>query len=313
MTASEAIKTQARTLGFTHVGIAEAVALQPEAERLDAWLRLGYHAGMAWMQRDPQRRTDPRMVLEGARSVIGVAMNYYSPEQHSADPDKARISRYAWGDDYHDLLTARLGRLEEFIVERYPGAATRRYVDTGPVMDKAWAVRSGIGWLGKNGNVITRDYGSWVFLGEILTTMELQYDTPMEDFCGSCVRCLDACPTQAIVQPYVVDSNKCISYLGIEHRGEHDEHVATMDFDDWIFGCDTCQDVCPWNSFAQPTVEEAFAPRPWNVAPAIEELATLSDEEFRTRFRKSPVKRSKPEGLRRNARTLLKQKESNKE
>lgn len=311
MKRTERIKEQALALGFTHVGIAAAGALTAEAGQLETWLRLGYHAGMDWMQRAPERRTDPRLVLEGARSVISVAMNYYSPQQHSNEDSAARISRYAWGDDYHDVLGARLKQLEEFIVEHFPEAGTRRYVDTGPVMDKAWAVRAGTGWLGKNGNVITRNYGSWIFLGEILTTLELEYDTPMEDFCGSCVRCLDACPTQAIVRPYVVDSNKCISYLTIEHRGGHAEEVDAMDFEQWVFGCDTCQDVCPWNSFAQATPEEAYAPRPFNISPGIEELAGLSDEEFRTRFRKSPVKRSKPEGLRRNARTLLKQKESN--
>jgi len=304
------LRMRAAELGFSHIGFSPASPLDTEAVRLRTWLDSRHHADMRWMEKDPDRRTDPRQVLEGAASVISVAMNYYVPQEHSCSDGAARISRYAWGDDYHDILGERLAALEEFIRAERPEARSRRYVDTGPVMDKAWAVRAGIGWLGKNGNVITRDLGSWVFLGEILTTVELDYGTPMDDYCGSCTRCLEACPTQAIVRPYVVDSSRCLSYLTIEHRGEFAVEAAGWDFEGWVYGCDTCQDVCPWNSFAQPTEEPGYAPRAWNIAPQVEELAALSVEEFRERFRRSPIKRTKVEGLRRNARTLLAQRES---
>ncbi|MDX9757845.1 MAG: tRNA epoxyqueuosine(34) reductase QueG [Bacteroidota bacterium] len=309
-TCTDRIRREAFRLGFSHVGVARAEALDIEREGLEDWLARGYHAGMEWIARDPARRADPRLVLEGARSVISVAMNYYHPVPHATDPTVARISRYAWGDEYHDLMSGRLAALEEFIQQEKPDARTRRVVDTAPVMDKAWAVRAGIGWLGKNAMVITRDHGSWIFLGEILTTVALAYDTPIEDYCGTCTSCLDACPTQAIVAPAVVDSARCISYLTIEHRGEHPAASREADFRNWIFGCDICQDVCPWNSFAQPSAEAAFAPRPENLVIGIEEAAEIRDEEFRARFRKSPVKRAKPDGFRRNARTLLAQRES---
>ncbi len=312
-TPTDRIRNHAYALGFSHVGFAAAEAMAEEARLLKAWLDAGFHAGMGWLARDPERRADPRQVLEGARTVISVAMNYYTPQAHSQKRDAARISRYAWGDDYHDVMDTRLAALEQLIVREHENARTRRYVDTGPVMDKAWAVRAGIGWLGKHGNVITRDRGSWVFLGEILTTLELQCDAPMEDFCGTCTSCLEACPTQAIVRPYVVDSSRCISYLTIEHRGPHPAHASRMDFQNWVYGCDICQDVCPWNSFARTTEEAAFFPRPANIVPRIAELALIDDEEFRARFRKSPVKRAKAEGLRRNARTLLQQNESNRD
>ncbi|MBL0176783.1 MAG: tRNA epoxyqueuosine(34) reductase QueG [Ignavibacteria bacterium] len=304
------IKSAARELGFAHAGIARAEALEPEGMRLLEWLRSGRHAGMAYMERDPRRRSDPREVLPGARSVISVSANYYTPQIHPEDAAIARISRYAWGDDYHDVLLPRLRALEERVKELVPDAETRGYVDTGPVMDKAWAVRAGIGWLGKHGNVITRDRGSWVFLATILTTAALEYDVPIADFCGSCTRCIDACPTAAIPEPYVVDANRCIPYLTIELKGDDIPGVEDMDFKSWIFGCDICQDVCPWNSFAVPSGETAFAPRPRSLDTRIEDVLVMGGEEFRERFRKSPVARTKHSGLRRNARILLRQRES---
>lgn len=304
------VKRHARDLGFTHVGIARAEELEPEGGLLREWLDRGYHAGMHWMTRDPGRRSDPRRVLPGAHSVIAVAMNYYSPETHTDDPGQGKISRYAWGDDYHDILEQRLQKLEGKLCTLLPDAQTRRYVDTGPVMDKAWAVRAGIGWLGKHSNVITKDHGSWVFLGEILTTAQFEYNSPIADFCGSCTACIEACPTGAIVEPYVVDANRCISYLTIEHRGEHIPGASEWDFHNWVFGCDICQDVCPWNSFASETAEKDFAPREGSRQPDLHALANIEDADFRERFRKSPVKRCKPSGLRRNARTVLAQRES---
>ena len=202
------------------------------------------------------------------------------------------------------VLTARLEKMYDFIKTEIPGVNGKIYVDTGPVMDKVWAARAGIGWLGKHTNIITRKFGSWVFLGEILIDAELEYDTPVADLCGTCTACLDACPTQAIVQPYLLDANKCISYLTIEHRGELPKEIVT-NFQNWIYGCDICQDVCPWNRFQNETDEPPFQPREENVAPKLTELAELSQEEFTRRFRKSPIKRAKHSGLTRNAKAVL--------
>ncbi|HWP81634.1 MAG TPA: tRNA epoxyqueuosine(34) reductase QueG [Bacteroidota bacterium] len=301
---TERIKSKARELGFAKVGIARVEVLTQEGARLQEWLHRGYHGTMDWMARNTEKRIDPANVLPGAKSIVCVAMNYYVEQQHSSDPSVGKISRYAWGDDYHIVMTERLNRLLEFIVEEVPGVRGRVYVDTGPVMDKAWAVRAGIGWLGKHTNVITRELGSWVFLGEILLDVELTYDEPIADYCGSCTACIEACPTGAIVDPYVLDSTKCISYLTIEHKGEIPNELKPR-FQNWIYGCDICQDVCPWNRFQQPTDEKAFAPRQENIAPSLKELEALSPEEFSRRFRKSPVKRTKLSGLVRNVKAAL--------
>jgi epoxyqueuosine reductase len=298
---SERIKSKARELGFANVGIARAEALTDEGTKLEEWLRRGYHGTMEWMARNSEKRVDPSMILPGVKSVVCVAMNYYTDQPHSTDPTVGKISRYAWGDDYHDLMAERLNRLKDFIVGEVPEARAKIYVDTGPLMDKAWAVRAGIGWLGKHTNVITREIGSWVFLGEILLDIELEYDEPIADHCGSCTACLEACPTGAIVEPYVLDSTRCISYLTIEHRGEIPDGLKPR-FQNWIYGCDICQDVCPWNRFQRQTSERAFEPRPENVAPRLTELASLTQEKFSQRFRKSPIKRTKLSGLKRNVR-----------
>lgn len=308
--ASELIRRKALHFGFSHAGFARAEALGEEAELLREWLGRGYHAGMEWMERNRERRIDPREIVEGAESVICLAMNYYTPHAHSDRKEHGKISRYAWGDDYHDIMGERLREFEEWMQVEFPGVRTRRYVDTGPVMEKAWAVRAGIGWLGKHGNVITRDRGSWVFLGEIITTLPLDYDEAMGDFCGTCTACIDACPTAAIPEPYVIDANRCIPYLTIEYRGEELPREAGEGLGRWVFGCDICQDVCPWNSFAVETEEAAFQPRPGAREPELQVLASMTDEEFRTRFRGSPVARAKARGMRRNARTVLMQQES---
>ena len=266
---------------------------------------------MQWLERDIEKRIDVTKVLPNAKSVICVTLNYYSPSRHSENPNLGKISRYAWGDDYHAVLTQRLEKLYEFLKSEIPGVEGKIYVDTGPVMDKAWAVRAGIGWLGKHTNVITREFGSWVFLGEILIDAELEYDTPMLDYCGNCTACLDACPTQAIVQPYVLDANKCISYLTIEHRSELPKEIIS-NFQNWVYGCDICQDVCPWNRFQKETEEQAFQPREENISPHLTELAGLSQEEFSRRFKKSPMKRTKHSGLTRNAKAVLESARSSK-
>lgn len=304
MTADE-VRTKARELGFTHVGFASAGALDEEGEHLRTWIDRGYVASMEWIPRTADKRADPRIVLPGARSVIAVAMNYYTPHQHTVQPESGKISRYAWGDDYHDVLTEKLELLWWWIRQECPGTEGRFYVDTGPVMEKAWAQRAGIGWIGKHTNVITTDFGSWVFLGELITTMEFASDAPATDHCGTCTLCIEACPTHAIVEPYVVDSNRCLSYLTIEHRGEIAEHLQPH-FEGWIYGCDICQDVCPWNhKFAAGSPEPGFQPRDQNRGPDLNAWAGMSPERFADLFRDSPVKRAKREGIERNVRIVL--------
>jgi len=294
------IKQKAFELGFSKVGIAKAEDLQPEASRLAEWLHRGFHATMAWMENNRDKRVDVKKVLPGAKSVVSLALNYFVDVRHSQERSLGKISRYAWGDDYHIILTERLEQLLAHILVLQPGVKGKVYVDTGPVMDKVWAARAGLGWQGKHTNLITKEFGSWVFLGEILLDSELEYDEPVADACGTCTACIDACPTEAIVEPYVLDSARCISYLTIEHRGEIPAELGRK-FEGWIYGCDICQDVCPWNRFQKPTEAKEFAPRAWNVAPNLKEIAGLTKEEFNMRYKRSPVKRTKREGLTRNA------------
>jgi len=306
------IKRKGKELGFAAVGVAPASVLTPEGERLAQFIARGYHGEMDWLAQTREKRTDVNRVTPGAASVITAAMNYYteeppsgqSPLQGSEQTETGRISCYAWGEDYHEIVAERLRELFVWIQVLLPGAQGKVYVDTGPVMEKAWAARSGIGWIGKHTNLITRDLGSYVFLGVILLDRELIYDVPKEDSCGTCTRCIEACPTQAIVAPYVLDARRCISYLTIEKRGEiPEEFHAAMG--DWIFGCDVCQEVCPWNRFAKPTSESSFQPRPENRAPILSDLLRLTPEEFSTRTRRSPLKRAKHQGLIRNAAIAL--------
>ncbi len=300
-TLTDDIKREALRLGFDKIGVTPAAALGEEANRLREWLAQGYHGTMSWMERTGEKRSDPRAVYPDARSVVCVAMNYYTALRYSDEPGTGRISRYAWGEDYHRILTARLEELLASIKRLSPGADGRVYVDTGPLMEKVLAQRAGLGWEGKHTNLITREVGSWVFLGEILLNLELEYDAPATDHCGSCTRCIEACPTDAIVAPYVLDSSKCISYLTIEHRGEIDPKLGA-EFDSWIFGCDICQDVCPWNQrFSKESAIPEFRPLPGNLAPRLDEIRALSEKEFRARYRSSPVKRAKHAGMVRNA------------
>jgi epoxyqueuosine reductase len=304
-TATQKIKAKALQLGFTKIGVARAEALDEEASHLHEWLRRGWHATMGWMNENAGRRTDPRLVVSDARSVISVAINYFTPIRHSVEPGVGKISRYAWGDDYHDIVLEKLKILWRWMQREFPEAEGRYYVDTGPVMDKVWAQRAGVGWIGKHTNVITQEVGSWVFLGELITTLELEYDQAATDHCGSCSLCLEACPTKAIVEPYVVDSNRCISYLTIEHRGEIEDGLKSQ-LEGWIYGCDICQDVCPWNhKFSSETEEPRFHPREWNVEPRLQEWSDLTQEEFTRKFKGSPIKRAKLEGLVRNVRGVL--------
>ncbi len=305
MSLTKEIKTKALELGFSKVGIARAEHLQKEGDLLAQWLAWGYHGTMEWMARNFEKRIRPEKVLPGAKSVIAVAMNYYTDVRHSDNEATGKVSRYAWADDYHEVLKEKLELLLDCIRSRERSAEGKVYVDTGPVLDKVWARRAGIGWEGKHTNVITKDYGSWVFLGEIIINLELEYDLPATDHCGSCTLCIEACPTGAIVEPYVLDSNLCISYLTIEHRGEIAEELGER-FDRWIYGCDICQDVCPWNKkFAKPTEIQEFYPKSHNIAPVLEDWAEMSEDEFSKRFHKSPMKRTKRAGVVRNAKVVL--------
>jgi epoxyqueuosine reductase len=303
--AARRIKAEALHLGFSHVGIARAGVLDHEGARLREWLGRGYEASMRWMPVRSSERINVEEVVPGARSVLSLGLNYYTPQPHAAEPGTGKISRYAWGDDYHDVMSERLRALWEWVRTEWPAAKGKWYVDTGPVMEKAWAQRSGIGWIGKHANVITRDSGSWVFLGEIITTLDLPPDEPATDHCGTCTLCIEACPTQAIVEPYVVDSNLCLSYLTIEHRGEFPSGLAG-EIEGWIFGCDSCQDVCPWNNkFSRPTEDEKFAPREGNAAPTLADWIRMDAAEFEKRFQGSAVRRTKHQGLMRNIRAAI--------
>ena len=303
---TEEVKSRARALGFQKVGVVRAEVLTEERARLEEWLARGHHAGMSWMARDVARRTDPRELLPDARSVVVVALNYFTPHEHSHEKGTGKISRYAWGDDYHDVLGERLRALLDSVKELAPGVQGKVCVDAQPAMDKAWAVRAGIGWMGKHTNLITREYGSWVFLGELILDLELAYDAErVEDHCGTCTLCIEACPTSAIVEPYVVDSALCISHATIELRDAELPPAVATNLEGWLYGCDICQDVCPWNRFEQPSNEPRFEPRPDSVSPALADIVSLTHESYVERFRRSPVKRAKLSGLQRNARTLL--------
>jgi epoxyqueuosine reductase len=303
---SEKIKLKAVELGFHKVGITGADALEPEGARLFEWLRRSFHGEMAWLEREPQKRVNPKLIFPDAQSVVVVALNYFTPAQHDIDAAKGKISRYAWGDDYHDVLKEKLRALLDWIVSENAEAVGKICVDTAPVMEKAWAARAGIGWLGKHSNIITKEYGSWVFLGEIFLNLDLEYDDPDADHCGSCTACIDACPTDAIVEPYVVDSNKCISYATIELRADALPEQISSNLNGWLYGCDICQDVCPWNRFEQPSEESRFAPRHAETSLDLDVIESFTPESYTERFRRSAMKRTKLVGLKRNARTLRK-------
>ena len=297
------IKERALFEGFNKVGIVGAESLADEGRRLKEWLARGHHGEMRWMARDVHKRIDPHEIFPQARSVVVVALNYFTPHQHQQTSETGKVSRYAWGDDYHDVVKDKLLSLLAWIKEQEPRAEGKVCVDIQPVMDKAWAVRAGLGWLGKHSNVITPEYGSWVFIGELLLNLELEHDTErIEDHCGTCTLCIDACPTAAITEPYVVDSNKCISYATIELRAP--ELPAEMDVSGWLYGCDVCQDVCPWNRFEQPANETRFEPREGNVDVSLDEVLELTPETYAARYRGSAMKRAKLAGLQRNARAL---------
>ncbi|MFN4122806.1 MAG: tRNA epoxyqueuosine(34) reductase QueG [Flavobacteriales bacterium] len=296
------VKKLAKEVGFDFVGISKAEQLDKEAKNLENWLNKNMHGQMAYMANHFDKRIDPRKLVEGAKSLVSLLFNYYTDEQQT-DQEAPQISKYAYGEDYHFVIKGKLKELMFKIQDEIGEVNGRVFVDSAPVMDKAWAKRSGLGWMGKNSNLITRSQGSFFFIAELIIDLELAPDGPIKDYCGTCTRCIDACPTEAIVAPYVVDGSKCISYFTIELK---DEIPADMKgkFGNWMFGCDVCQDVCPWNRFSKPHQEEAFKPSEELINMTKHEWTELTEEVFQKIFRKSAVKRTKFEGLKRNIRFL---------
>lgn len=292
------IKAQAADLGFDHCGIARAVQLDDDARRLEQWLHKGMHGNMKYMENHFDKRIDPRKLVDNAQSVITLLLNYFPSEQQV--PDAPRISKYAYGKDYHEVIKAKLntllGRMQETIGE----VSGRGFVDSAPVLERAWAQRSGLGWLGKNGNLIHKQAGSFFFIATLITDIPLVYDGPVGDYCGSCTKCLDACPTGALVAPGVVDGSRCISYYTIELKELLIPEQMQGQFDNWMFGCDTCQDVCPWNRFSKPNKTVEFTPIPEILNFSTRDWEELTEEEFKRIFKHSPMKRSKFAGIRRN-------------
>lgn len=302
---SQKIKSMSADLGFTKCGIVPSDRLDADGERLSEWLRRGYHGEMRWMVRPEQDRADPRIVMPDVRSVVVLATNYFKPETHGEDSEQGKISRYAWGDDYHDVLREKMRQLLANIQVEAPNMEGRICVDTAPMMEKAWAVGAGLGWIGKHSNLITKEVGSWVFLSELLLNVDLEYDQEIvEDHCGTCTACLDACPTSAIVEPYVVDSRKCISYATIELRDEGMPGAIAENLNGWLYGCDICQDICPWNRFEKPSEEPRFEPRHGETSLSLDSIDRMEHEGYIERFRGSAIKRTKLSGLKRNARYL---------
>lgn len=291
------IKTEAKRLGFLSCGISKADFLEEEAPRLEKWLKNGMHGEMQYMESYFDKRLDPRKLVEGSKSVISLLLNYFPKETQNKDSYK--LSKYAYGQDYHHVVKTKLRHLQDFISNEIGEVNGRAFVDTAPVLDKAWAARSGLGWIGKHSNLLTQQVGSYYFIAELIIDLELEYDTPVTDHCGSCTACIDACPTQAIVEPYMVDGSKCISYFTIELKNEIPNEFRGK-FDDWMFGCDICQDVCPWNRFSKPHNEPLFNPNPELLSMTKKDWEEITEDVFRKVFQKSPVKRTKFKGLKRN-------------
>ena len=293
------IKQKATELGFMYCGVSKADFLQDEAQRLDARLKNDFHGKMNYMENHFDKRLDPRLLVDDAKSVVSLLLNYY-PEVQQKDPEAPKLSKYAYGTDYHFIIKDKLKELFAFIQEEIGEVGGRVFVDSAPVMDKAWAVKSGLGWMGKNTNIIHPKHGSFFFIAELILDLELTPDGPMKDYCGTCTKCLDACPTDALVSPYVIDGSKCISYLTIELKDEIIPSEFKGKMENWMFGCDICQDVCPWNRFSKPHNESAFNPQENLLQMSKADWEDLTEEIFRELFKKSAVKRTKYAGLKRN-------------
>lgn len=295
---TQMIKEEALRLGFQFCGISAAGFLEEEAPRLEKWLEQGMHGEMKYMENYFDQRLDPRRLVDGAKSVISLMLNYF-PEAGQEDPAAPKISRYAYGSDYHEVIRGKLRELLDFIRTHIGEVAGRGFVDSAPVLDRAWAKKSGLGWVGKNTNLISKQAGSFFFLAELIVDLDLEPDGAIKDYCGSCTRCIDACPTDAITEPYVVDGSKCISYFTIELKNAIPADMAGK-FNNWAFGCDICQEVCPWNRFSSPHSEPLFNPKPGLLEMTRGEWEEITEEVFQKVFKNSAVKRTKYSGLKRN-------------
>jgi epoxyqueuosine reductase len=292
------IKAEAKRLGFDYVGISKAEFLEEEAPRLENWLNQNMHGQMSYMQNYFDKRLDPRLLVPGAKSVISMLLNYY-PSEEQKDNTAPKISKYAYGKDYHFVIKEKLNALLEFIKQNIGDIEGRAFVDSAPVLDKAWAKKSGLGWIGKNSNLINKQSGSFFFIAELIIDLELEYDGPIKDYCGTCTKCIDACPTDAIVSPHVVNGSKCISYFTIELKESIPNDVKGK-FDNWMFGCDVCQDVCPWNRFSKPNTEPHFNAESGMLEFSKKDWEEITEETFKRVFKDSAVKRTKFAGLKRN-------------
>lgn len=298
------IKSTAQSLGFSFCGISKAEFLADEAPKLEEWLKRNYQGQMHYLENHFDKRLDPTLLVPGAKSVISLVYNYY-PKKDLATPDnnQLKIAKYAYGEDYHTVVKEKLRDFMHRIETEVGQVSGRVFVDSAPVMERAWAQRSGLGWIGKNSLLLNKNMGSFFFLAEIIVDLELEYDGPLKDYCGSCTACIDACPTDAIPEPYVVDGSKCISYFTIELKGAMDEQQQSSSFNNWIFGCDICQDVCPWNRFSKPHSESRFDP-PKELESV--EWKEITRDVFDRLFEKSAIQRTKFEGLKRNIEFVLK-------
>ncbi|WP_025666856.1 tRNA epoxyqueuosine(34) reductase QueG [Aquimarina megaterium] len=301
---TQRIKSEAKRLGFLSCGISKAEFLEQEAPRLEKWLNQNMHGEMRYMENHFDKRLDPTKLVDDSKSVISLLLNYF-PSEKQKDPEAPKLSKYAYGTDYHFVIKDKLKQLLHFIEEEIGEVHGRAFVDSAPVLDKAWAAKSGLGWIGKNSNLLTQQVGSFYFIAELIIDLDLEYDTPVTDHCGTCTACIDACPTQAIVEPYVVDGSKCISYFTIELKEEIPNSYKNQ-FDDWMFGCDVCQDVCPWNRFSKPHNEPLFNPKPGLLEMSKKDWEEITQEVFSKVFQKSAVKRTKFSGLQRNISFLKK-------
>lgn len=300
---SQIIKAESKRLGFLSCGISKAGFLEEEAPRLENWLNNNMNGQMSYMENHFDKRLNPTLLVDDAKSVISLLLNYYPSELQNENSYK--ISKYAYGQDYHHVIKEKLKELLHFIQTEIGAVSGRAFVDSAPVLDKAWAAKSGLGWVGKNSNLITQKVGSFYFIAELIIDLELEYDSPTTDHCGSCTACLDACPTEAIVAPYVVDGSKCISYFTIELKDNLPQEMKGK-FDDWMFGCDVCQDVCPWNRFSKPHNEPLFEANPDIVNFSKSDWEEITVDTFQKVFKNSAVKRTKYEGLLRNINFLKK-------
>lgn len=291
------IKSEAQRLGFLSCGISKAGFLEEEAPRLENYLNQDFNGQMSYMENHFDKRLDPTLLVDDAKSVVSLILNYY-PDEHQID-NTFKISKYAYGQDYHYIIKEKLKELLHSIQTEIGEVSGRAFVDSAPVLDKAWAAKSGLGWMGKNSNLITQKVGSFYFIAELIIDLDLEYDHAVTNHCGTCTACIDACPTQAIVAPYVVDGSKCISYFTIELK----ENIPTEmkgKLDDWVFGCDVCQDVCPWNRFSKPHKEPLFNPHPELLSFTKKDWQEITEETFAKVFKNSAVKRTKLKGLKRN-------------